>query len=67
MDLVLQELERELENMDYDHPELEYDLRCEMEEAKRKYELAKERYEYYVEKRKGLEKAIQILKDANQK
>ena len=66
MDLVLQELEQELEGMNYD-PELEYDLRCEMEDAKRKYEMAKERYEYHVEKRAGLEKAIQLLKEANQK
>ena len=66
MDLILQELEQELECMNYD-PELEYHLRCKMEDAKREYELAKERYELHVEKREGLEKAIQLLKEANQK
>lgn len=66
MDLALQVLEQELEHMKIDLNR-EYDLRCEMEEAKRKYELAKDRYEYYIEKQEGLEKAIQILREAIQK
>lgn len=66
MDLVLQELEQELEHMKIDQ-DREYDLRCEMEEAKRKYDLAKDRYEYYIKKYEGLEKAIRIIREAIQK
>jgi hypothetical protein len=63
MKTVLNNLENELEEMNFD-PEREYDLRCEMEQAEMAYIHAKDVYEYYVSHRNDLIEAIKILKEA---
>ena len=66
MQTVLDELEMELQNMDFD-PEREYELRCEMEKAEQEYQHAKDVYEYYVQRRKDVIESIKVIKEAMKK